>query len=80
MAYTVLENSIVVPFTYAVGKKSYYALLVTITGMKLKIISKESPQVYPLVSKAKSIAESLGYIIDESNPDVVIAIGGMERF
>lgn len=51
-------------------------MLVTITGMKLKIISKESPQVYPLVSKAKSIAESLGYIIDETNPDIVIAIGG----
>ncbi|BCS92902.1 NAD kinase [Metallosphaera sp. J1] len=44
--------------------------------MKLKIISKESPQVYPLVSKARSLAESMGYTIVDSNPDVVMAIGG----
>ncbi|QKR00403.1 NAD(+)/NADH kinase [Metallosphaera tengchongensis] len=44
--------------------------------MRLKIISKKSPKVEPIVNKIKETASSLGFTLDESEPDVILAVGG----
>ncbi|MEM3775792.1 MAG: NAD(+)/NADH kinase [Metallosphaera sp.] len=44
--------------------------------MRLKIINKESPEIYPLVDEIRKLALSMGFVLDDRNADLILAIGG----
>ncbi|BDC18334.1 NAD(+)/NADH kinase [Acidianus sp. HS-5] len=44
--------------------------------MRIKIISKPSDQILEIVHKVIDNAKIQGFVIDEQNPDIIVAIGG----